>query len=256
VPVERSRELAVLAGGGLRWVSFQEHDARFLLEGEDGARALEAARRYAAAGAAPAPEARLAALRAATLGALLSGDDRLAGDAVQDLALTSPLELVSAADVPRLRAEVVENPAAARGVRLALLSELGRRGLVDPTPIWLAMLRETPPPELTQVARAAGLQTAPEIEALLLEMLGSNDAGVAEAAALGLGQPHHANAVPGLAAALGNEAPRVRMAAIRSLGRIATPAASKALEAAAQGNGDPATRQRASAEVLRLERAR
>ncbi len=254
VPSERSRELAVLAGAGLRWVSFQEHDARFVIEGSAGRHALEAARRYAAAGAVPEPEARLAALRAATVAALLSGDARVAEAAVQDVALTSPLELVTAQDVPRLVDQVVTNEAAPMGVRLALLGELGRRGLVDATPIWLAMLRQTKPPALTQVARAAGAHRSLEIEARLVEMLGGPDAA-SEAAALALGHPHHSGAVPALAEVLDSDAPRVRMAAIRSLGHIATPEALRALEAAASANGDEATRRRAAAEVRRLERA-
>lgn len=254
VPLSRSRELAALASAGLRWVSFQEHDARFVLHDAAGKRALEAARRYAAAGAIDAPEARLEALRAVTLDALVSGDERLAADAVQDVALTHPVELVADESVPRLLTEVVENASAPLGVRLALLGELGRRGRVDATPRWLALLRETRPPALTQVARAAGLQTAPEIEAALVEMLGGSE-GEAEAAALALGHPHHAAAVPALAMASLHDASRVRMAAIRSLGSIGTVEAQGALvEIAKAAELDEATRRRAAAEVRRLSR--
>jgi HEAT repeat protein len=72
---------------------------------------------------------------------------------------------------------------------------------------------------------------------------------VAAAAAIALGAPDNASAVEPLVGALSNASPTVRTAAIRGLGKIATPGARRALEAAASSHPDPKTRRRAQAEV-------
>jgi hypothetical protein len=255
-PVTRSRELDVLADAGLQWFSSQEHDARYLLTPETRARLLAAVRGYVAAEALSEPEARVKALRGVTLDLLTSGDARLGASAVQDLVLAGPIPLVTAEDVPRLLADVISSPEAPIGVRVGLLAELQRRGLVEGAPLWLALLRNTVKPQLLQVVQAAGHHPNPEVDAALVGMLAGDDDEVAAAAALALGDPAHAGAVEALALALERPEPRVRMAAIRALGRIGTSEAQEVLETLAETHKDPATRRRATAEIRTLARQR
>jgi HEAT repeat protein len=149
---------------------------------------------------------------------------------------------------------VVDSPEAPAGLRSALLSELARRGFVDGTPHWLRLLRTTSKPELLQVIRAAGQHPSAAVDEALIDMLGGKDPEVAAAAALALAPPAHADATPSLAASLDHPESRVRMAAIRALGRIPTPAARSALETAAAEPGEPETRRRAAAEVRAASR--
>jgi len=251
VPLERSRELAALRTAGLRWVSLQEHDARYALAPESRERTLAAVRAYAAAGSLTDPASRTEALRGVTLDLLTSGDPDLAAAAVRDLVAAGDAAWVTTADVPRLIEEVVRSPKASIGVRIGLLVELDRHGLVAGAPLWEELLHSTPEPELLQVVRAAGRNPSPVVNAMLIEMLGRN-AEVAEAATLALGSPAHHQAVPALSQALQSDATRVRMGAIRALGRIGTPAAGQVLEAAARNHEDAATRKRAAAEVRTL----
>jgi len=65
----------------VRYVSLQEHDARYPLAGESGERFVAAARAYLAVEAIQDPAARLEAQRQVTLEMLLSDDPRLADDA-------------------------------------------------------------------------------------------------------------------------------------------------------------------------------
>jgi hypothetical protein len=250
VLLARSRELQTLRQTGLRWVSHQEHDTRYVLTATSRPQVLAAARSYAAATRLTEQSARLEALRSVTIALLESSDPRLSTSAVRDLAAADDAALLTAADVPDLLAKVVNSETAAIGVRIGLLAELERRKLVDAAALWNALLHTTATPDLLQVVRAAGRHPSPKVNATLIGMLAGPD-DVAEAAALALGDPVHAAAVPALAGALRHEQPRVRMAAIRSLGRIGTPAARDALEAAAGTHEDSATRRRAAAEVRR-----
>jgi hypothetical protein len=252
--IGRSRELETLAATGLRWVSFQEHDARYALTPDDREPLLAALRGYVQAEAQAEPGARLQALRAVTLALLTSGHTRLAHSAVQDLVISNDIPLVTADDVPLLLERVVDSPKANAGLRAALLSELDRRGFVTGSAHWLTLLRTTRKPEQLQVIRAAGQHPSAEVDAALVAMLGGEDDEIAAAAALALGGPAHATATKPLAAALGHSDRRVRMAAIRALGRIPTPAARKALEAAAAEHSDLATRRRAAAEIRTVAR--
>jgi hypothetical protein len=254
VPIARNRELDVLQAAGVRWVSTQEHDARYVLSPANRKRVLAAVRGYVAAESLSQPDARVKALRRVTLDLLTSGDARLGVSAVQDLVLADQIPLVTAADVPRLLAEVISSPEAPIGVRVGLLAELQRRGLVEGAPLWLELLRTTAKPGLLQVVAAAGRHPSPEVDAALTGMLAGRDDEVAAAAALALGDPAHADAAGALTGALDRDEPRVRMAAIRALGRIGTPEAREALEAVAEAHEDPATRRRAAAEVRTLAR--
>jgi HEAT repeat protein len=74
------------------------------------------------------------------------------------------------------------------------------------------------------------------------------------AAAVSLGTPRNDAAVAPLAKLLKSEESRVRMAAIRGLGRVATQGAKQVLVKTAAAHPDAATRRRAGAEVRLLER--
>ena len=158
------------------------------------------------------------------------------------------MPLVTASDVPSLLPEVVNNPSAPIAVRIGLLAELEHRELLQAAASWESMLSSTRKPDLLQVVRAAGRHPSPGVDATLKKML-LGDGQLAEAAAQALGNPSHSDAVPALTIALERDEPRVRMAAIRALGRIGTPAARKTLETASTSHSDPATRRRAAAEV-------
>ena len=247
-PLARVKELAALEKSRLRWVSIQEHDGRYVLGGESTAGVLAAARGYAAVGRLQKPEVRIAALREVTLQLLTSGDARLATSAVLDLVGARSMPLVTASDVPSLLTEVVNNASAPIAVRIGLLAELEHRELLQAAASWESMLSSTRKPDLLQVVRAAGRHPSPGVDATLKKML-LGDGQLAEAAAQALGNPSHSDAVPALTNALERDEPRVRMAAIRALGRIGTPAARKTLETASTSHSDPATRRRAAAEV-------
>ncbi len=254
-PLARVKELAALEKTGLRWVSIQEYDGRYVLGGESTAGVLAAARGYAAVGRLEKPEVRIAALRKVTLQLLTSGDARLAASAVRDLVGARSLPLVTAADVPILLAEVVHDPSAPISVRIGLLAELEHRELLQAAASWESMLSSTSKPDLLQVVRAAGRHPSPGVNATLKQML-LGDSQMAEAAAQALGNPSHRDAVPALAKALERDEPRVRMAAIRALGAIGTAAARNALEIASTSHSDPSTRRRAAAEVRSRTRAK
>ncbi len=253
-PLARSRELDALRAAGLHWVSFQEHDARYPLSAATRAPVLAAVRGYVEAESLSQPDERMKALRVVTLSLLTSGDARLGASAVQDLVLADAIPLVTPEDVPRLLAEVISSQDAPIGVRVGLLAELDRRGLVKGAPLWLALLGTTAKPRLLQVVRAAGQHPSLEVDAALIGMLAGSDDELAATAAMALGNPAHANAVEVLAGSLARAEPRVRMAAIRALGRIGTPRAQEVLQTVASTHEDAATRRRAAAEVRTLSR--
>jgi len=257
IAIDRSRELDALGRAGTHaWVSLQEHEDAYPLEGPLGERLLAVTRAYVAAGAAPSAEARTAALRRATLGALRSGDARLAASAVTDLALAPEAPLVTAADRPALQA-VLDDAGTAMGVRVGLLAALERRGLGAGPPGWLRLLADdVPAPDRVIAIRAAGVSGGDAVRARLLALLADPDPAVAAAAAAAVGNPGRDEAVPPLAAALESEAAPVRMAAIRGLGRIATADSLRALESAAASHPDPATRRRARAELAKRRATR
>jgi HEAT repeat protein len=139
------------------------------------------------------------------------------------------------------------------GVRLGLLAELDRRGALEDAPArWVALLEGARGAERVAVIRALGAHPSPPVTAALVGELEGEDAAAAEAAAVALGVPGLAAAAAPLAAALADGPPRLRMAAIRGLGRVGTAGAREALADAAAGHPDPATRRRAEAELRRL----
>ena len=250
---ERTRELGELgSAGAYSWVSLQEHDDEYTLEAATRDSVLAAVRAYSAAGTAVSPETRRDALHRATLGLLTSGDARLAGSALRDLVVAPSLPLITSGDVPALE-KVLADPNTSMGVRVSLLGELERRRLVDGPPRWLELLAaEGPSADRVTAIRGASSSVTSMRDPLrgrLIALLSDPDENVASAAAIGLGVRNNEAAVEPLATALSRDSARVRMAAIRGLGGVATPDALRALEITAGSHPDPATQRRARAEV-------
>jgi hypothetical protein len=249
-PIARSRELDSLGrSGAFAWVSLQEHDQEYTLAAPSREPLLKAVRAYVAAFEASADEPRLALLRRANRALLTSGDARLAASSLKDLTAAPQLALLTAEDLPALES-VLDDPGTSMGVRVALLSELQRRRLVTGSSRWLELLSsEVPSRDRVTAVRAAASSTDPAVRSRLIALIEDPDSEVAAAAAVAVARPGASAAVAPLTAALSSGSPRVRMAAVRGLGRIATPQAVQALRAAAASSSDPETRRRAEAEL-------
>jgi HEAT repeats len=249
VDIRRSRELEALGrAGALEWVSLQEHDDAYALR-EDTREALIGAVRGYVAAADATPPVREATLRRATVALLTSGDADLAASALRDLVLAPEAPLVEVEDLPALL-PVLGDAGTSMGLRVALLAELERRGMVEGAPYWLGLLSDaTPPRDRITAIRAAGLSGGLPVRARLVVLLKDADPDVAAAAASALGGPGRSDAVTPLAQALARGPEKVRNAAIRGLGRIATPDAERVLAAAAADHPDAGTRRRARAEL-------
>jgi len=252
IPIARSRELQELGEAGTySWVSLQEHEDEYPLDAATRERLLAVVEAYVTADAAESAALRQDALHRATLALLASGDPRLASSALRDLVLAPGAPLVRAEDRPALEA-ILMDPKTAMGVRVALLVELERRGIVAGAPFWLRLTSsETPPRERAIAVRAAGASSAAPVRARLIALVTDPDVEIAMAAAAAIGKPGGGDAVAALAGALTGGAPKLRMASIRALGQIATPEAREVLEDAASSHPDPDTRRRARAEVAK-----
>ena len=250
VAISESRELDALGQAGTyEWVSLQEHDHEYALDGSATGPTLEAVRSYVASDAAISPEVRIKALRSATRTLLTSGDPRLAASAVRDLVLTPTLPLVTEADLPALE-QVLSSSSTSMGVRVGLLIELERRGLVNGSDRWLALLSaDVPTRDRITAIRGAGMSRSEPVHVRLVALLQDSDDAVAAAAATALGARGGTAAVEPLAAALKHDSPGVRMGAVRGLGRIDSKQALAVLERAALSHPDPETQRRARAEV-------
>jgi hypothetical protein len=252
--IERSRELDELAPAGLRFVSLQEHDEKYALTPGSSAVLLAAVRAYVQAEEIEDPGERLEALRHVTLVLLTSGDARLATSAVHGLVLAEGVPLLRAEDVASLE-PVLADAALPIGLRVALLVELERRGLLADPARWVTLLETTRGTERTAVIRAAGRRGSPRVDAALVSLLAGDDVVAAREAAIALGRPGNRAAVEPLDGALARGDHRMRMAAIRGLGGIGTPEAQRVLEEAARSHPDPETRRRARAEATLGARA-
>jgi HEAT repeat protein len=93
------------------------------------------------------------------------------------------------------------------------------------------------------------------VTAELKKILEGDDAELAAAAAVSLGVPGNEVALSWLVGAANRGGDRVQMAAIRGLGRIATPTAQAALEEISEKHPKPAVRLRARGEVARLSKS-
>ncbi len=241
--IERSREMGSLAGS-VSWVSIQEGDAW------TGDEALAAAlRRYAAIEKLP-PAQQPKALRVLTLELLASPDPRLSSSAVRDVAFAGDASIVTAQDLPALE-KILWAGATPIGVRVALLAEIERRDLAPGPPRWVRLLRETHGSDQIAAVRAAAAHPSAPVTQELIALLAGDDVVLVADAAIALGVPGNELAVEPLGKLLGSNDERVRMAAIRGLGRIGAPAAQARLTQAAASHPDAATRRRAGAEVAR-----
>lgn len=254
VGVSRVRELDKLAGTSpIRWVSRQEHDQAYPVDAKTSEALLAAARAYAASEQTTGAEARIALLQSGTLSLITSGDTRLAASAIRDLVAAPDLELVTLDDRPALLA-VVDDASTAIGVRVALLSELERRQLIEGQTRWLALLADdAPSADLVAAIRAAGSDGRAPIRARLAALLKSDRVEVAAAAAAALGQPGDASMVAALSSALTHPSSRVRNAAIRGLGATRTPEAIQVLQETGKNHPDATTRRLANAEAKKLD---
>ena len=241
--IERNRELSALAGK-VAWVSVQEGKA---LPGSSSV--LAALRAYAALEKLPLAQ-QPQGLRQITVKLLASPDPMLASSAVRDVALLRDAPILTAEDLPALE-QVLWNAATPIGVRVALLSELERRKLVEGPPHWVKLLRETRGADQIATVRALAAHPSAAVTHELVALLVSPDVLLVSAAAISLGVPGNEKAVEPLGKLLDSSSERVRMSAIRGLGRIGTPSAHARLAEAAASHPDPATRRRASAEVAR-----
>jgi hypothetical protein len=250
--IERSRELGESPiAERIHWVSVQEAGAKFALDAHTRAAYAEAVRAYAQLERLP-PDEQLDALRRITLELLASPHPQLASSAVRDVVLSADAPLLTAEDLPLLE-PLLASPKTAIGVRVALLSELGRRGLVDAPPRWAELLRTTSGSERFAVVRAVAAQPSEPVTQVLVTLLASDDPLLVAAAAISLGAPGNEAAVAPLAALLDANESRVRVAAIRGLGRIGTSGARTALAKAATAHPDAPTRRRAGAELKLLD---
>jgi hypothetical protein len=252
--IERSRELGARpVTSRIRWFSPQETDARFTIDARARDGLTSAVRAYAALDALPA-EARLDALRAVTLRLLASPDPTLAGSALRDVVLAGDAPLLGPGDVPALE-ELIGDAETPIGVRIGLLAELERRGLVDGPPRWAALLRTTAGADRLAAVRAAAAHPSEPVEQELARLLTSGDTQLVASAAVSLGGAGSAASVAPLAKLLDSPDARVRAAAIRGLGRLAAPGAREPLAKAAAEHPDPDTRRRAAAELRRIDAA-
>jgi hypothetical protein len=252
--MEKSRELGTGPfAARVRWFSTQEAGARFALDARTRDGFASAVRAYAALDRVPV-EDRLDALRAITLRLLASPDPELAGSALRDVVLAGDAPLLRSEDVPALE-ELVADAATPIGVRIGLLAELERRGLVEAPPRWAALLRGTSGPDRLAAVRAAGAHPSAPVAEELARLLASEDPELVATAAVALGSAGSAGSAAPLAKLLAAPEPRVRAAAIRGLGRLAAPGAREALAKASASHPDPDTRRRAAAELRRLDAA-
>jgi hypothetical protein len=253
--MERSRELRGSAvANSIRWVSQQEAGSKFALDARTRRDFAAAVRAYAQL-AALAPGDRAEALHQITMKLLASPHRMLSSSALRDLVLAGDAALLSARDLPMLE-PLLASPTTPIGVRIGLLVELERRDLVEGPPRWAKLLRTTKGQDRLAVVRASAAHPSEPVTAALLELLTSDDSQLVAAAAVSLGTPGNDAGVSPLSGLLASDRSRVRMAAIRGLGRIGTPAAKQALIKTAGAHPDEATRRRASAEVKLLERPR
>ncbi len=241
--LERSRELAALKGK-VAWISIQEGEA---LPGNSSE--LAALHAYVELEKLPLAQ-QLEGLREITVKLLASPDPKLASSAVRDVAIVRDAPIVTAEDLPELE-KVLWSDKTPIGVRLALLSELERRKLVEGPPQWVKLLRKTRETDRISVVHAVAAHPSAAVTHELVKLLARTDALLVSAAAISLGVPGNEPAVEPLTKLLGSGTQRVRLAAVRGLGRIGTPSAQASLSSAAESHPDADTRRRAGAEIAR-----
>jgi HEAT repeat protein len=125
---------------------------------------------------------------------------------------------------------------------------------VDGPPRWARLLGDARGPDRVLVVRAAAAHPSAPVTRTLLRIVAGGELDAASAAAVSLGVPGNEGAVPALEGLLAKEPVRLRFAAIRGLGRIGGADAVAVLRRTAAFHPDPATRRRARAEEVVIER--
>ena len=251
--IERSRELGGSAAASrIQWVSEQETGSKYALDARVRGDFVAAVRAYAQL-AVLAPEARPEATHRITLELLASPQPMLSSSALRDLVMAGDASLLSTQDLPILE-PLLTSTATPIGVRMGLLVELERRGLVEGPPRWAMLLRTTKGEDRLAAVRASAAHPSAPVARELRALLANDDSLLVAAAAVSLGTHGTDAAVAPLAKLLASDESRVRMAAIRGLGRVATPGAKQVLVKTAATHPDAATRRRAGAEVRLLDR--
>jgi hypothetical protein len=246
--LSRSPELGRLADEAtLRWYSNQEHDDDWSLSPRSSKQTVAVARRYAAIEDMPSAR-RQDAMHELTARLLASRDARLARSALRDLVAMPEAPLLTQSDAPRLL-EAVHDARRPIDLRVGLLAELERRGLVNGDTHWARLLRTTRGADRLAVIPAAGLHPGPAGRAALVELVSGPDVPTAASAAVALGAPGNNAAVAPLSEALRSDDPRLAMAAVRALGRVGTPPARAAIREAASSHPNATVRRRAEAEL-------
>ncbi len=250
--LERVPELAATPlAGRVAWASRQETSDKIPLDARTRRAWLDAVRRCVHAETLDDPVARRAALRDTTLALLAAPEPRIAASALRDLATAGDGAGIGPGDVSQL-AGLLDRETMPMTVRVGLLAELERRGLADAPSRWALLLEHARGADRLVAIRAAGAHPSVAVTPALARIAESADAEAAAAAAVALGTPGNAAAVPVLDRLMGRDDGRLRFAAIRGLGRIGGEDGVAALERAAAFHPDAATRRRAAAEVTVL----
>jgi hypothetical protein len=246
--IDRNREYSKTPlAGAVRYAGIDDLGDHITLSATSRDAFIAAVREYTAAFLLNGTE-QPHALGRITLKLLGSNEPRLATFALRDLAFAGGAPLVTEADLPELD-RLIGDASRSIGVRVALLIELDRRKLVDAVPRWVRLLRETRAAELPDVARGAGKNAHPDILRELVRWMEGGDRSAAAAAAEALGSRNHHAAVEPLTRALASNDGPLRRAALRSLGKIASPEARLALKRAAESHPDADMRRLARTEL-------
>jgi hypothetical protein len=227
-------------------ISLGSHGAERPSAGE----VLAAVRAYSGALSAKDDASRAARRKETTLALLRSSDPKLHASALRDLAQGSVG--LDATDAPALLA-AADDPGSPMSLRVSLLEELSRRGLVDPAARYAAWLERASLAEMGALTRAAGRRRHPTLTAALIARSKDADEETAALAARALGEPFHEDAVPALTTlAAAPDRRKLASAAIESLGRMGTPAARDALSALLDKTDDPERRRAIQTQLNRL----
>ena len=247
----RSRELELLASSGaLDWVSLQEHDDEWSLDPPSREVVASAVQGYTALERVTDPARRVAGLHQLTLELLASDEPRLSTSALQDLVRAGDAPAAHARRPARARPAARRHAPADRAARRHPGRARAPRSRATAMLRWVRLVDTARAADLPAAVRAAGAHPGPAVTARLVRVLEADAGAAAEAAAVALGTP--GNVGRGRSRWRGRSAggdARLRMAAIRGLGRIGLPAARAALSEAASGHPDAATRRRATAEL-------
>jgi len=252
--LDRLPELAATPlSGRVSWASVQETSDKITLGARTRRVWLDATRRYVDVESSHDSAERSRVLRDTTLALLGSPEPRIAASALRDLATADDAARLTADDLPRLDA-LLGREATPMPVRVGVLAELERRGLVDAPPRWARLLDRAHARDRLVVIRAVAAHPSAAVTAGLARIVEERDPEAAAAAAVSLGAPGNVDAVPVLERLIGRDEGRLRFAAVRGLGRIGGQESMAALRRAAAFHPDQATRRRAAAEVTVLDR--